>query len=185
MKINTVPMGSMLLGVLLLAAPLYAEEQLTLKTGIDKDSYRTGVDIVRSLIQRGGQIDLDLVIRGMKDGLTGENMLMSDDELRKDLAAREPAGQHDKTHSASADADQNREPAASQKQSNPERADDPVPSNATFAKKEGPAQKTGQGSGAISQFVPFTQSVAQRGQDRNALKLRALELRKQTIEKGL
>lgn len=194
MKITTVPLGSMLLGVLLVAAPLCAEEQVTLKTGIDKDSYRTGVDIVRSLKQRGGQIDLDLVIRGMKDGLTGENMLLSDDELRKDLAARAPesaekhtqaASQQDTTHPTSADVVPDNKAAASQTQINPERADDPVPSNAAFAKKETQAQKTGQGNGAISQFVPFTQSVAQRGQDRNALKVRALELRRQAIEKGL
>jgi hypothetical protein len=187
MKITTVPLGSMLLGVLLVAAPLCAEEQVTLKTGIDKDSYRTGVDIVRSLKQRGGQIDLDLVIRGMKDGLTGENMLLSDDELRKDLAARAPesaekhtqaASQQDTTHPTSADVVPDNKAAASQTQINPERADDPVPSNAAFAKKETQAQKTGQ-------FMPFTQSVAQRGQDRNALKVRALELRRQAIEKGL
>lgn len=179
---SIVHMGSMLLGALLLAAPVCAEEQLTLKTPIEKDSYRTGVDIVRSLKQRGGQIDLDLVIRGMKDGLTGENMLMSDDDIRKDLAAREP-GSTDTQQKQQANQN-NPSAAAPQKQVKPEQSDEPS-SNTTFAKTEGQTKTPGQGSGVSSPSVPFTQSLAQRGRDRNARKLQSLEMRKHSIEQGL
>ena len=192
MKRYAVPMGSMVMGAMLLAAPLCAEEQPVLKTRTDKDSYTTGIDIVQSLKKRGGQIDLDIVIRGMKDGLTGENMLMSEDEIRKYLAARDLDGTQkqassalDTTNPASAGVDRNSEPAAPHTQVNQERADDPVPSSAAFAKKEGQAQQTSQAGAMSGQFVPYTQSLAQRGQNRNALKLRGLELRRKAIEQGL
>jgi len=182
------------LGVLLMAAPLYAEDQMVLKTGTDRDSYSTGVDIVRTLQQQGGQIDLDLVIRGMKDGLTGDNMLMSEADLQKALAARQSetmekqkqaANQRDKTRAASADAGQNSEPAVPQKQDVPERAEDPVPSHAAFAKKEGQTQKTGQ-AGVNGQILPTYagKSVAEIGQIRSATRSRARELRKQSIAQG-
>ena len=194
MKRYAVHMGSMVMGAMLLAAPLCAEEQQVLKTRTDKDSYMTGVDIVQSLKKRGGQIDLDIVIRGMKDGLTGENMLMSEDDIRNYLAVRDLDGTqkqassvHDTTNPAPTSADKNSEPAAPQKKNNPERENDPVPSNAAFAKQEGQAQaqQTGQVGAMSGQFVPFTQSVAQRGQNRNSLKLRGLEQRRKSIEQGL
>ena len=191
---HTSHMGSMVLGVFLLAAPLCAEEQPVLKTRTDKDSYMTGIDIVQGLKKRGGQIDLDIVIRGMKDGLTGENMLMSEDDIRKYLAARDREGAqkqassvHDTTNPVSAGGDRNSEPAGPQMKVNPERPDDPVPSSAAFAKKEGQAQaqQTGKVGAMSGQFVPYTQSLAQRGQNRNSLKLRGLELRRKAIEQGL
>ena len=183
------------LGVLFMAAPLYAEDQMVLKTGTDRDSYSTGVDIVRTLQQRGGQIDLDLVIRGMKDGLTGDSMLMSEAELQKALAARQSeamekqkqaANQRDKTRAASADAGQNSEPAVPQKQAAPERGDDPVPSHAAFAKKEGQALKTVP-AGQSGQIVPNKtvtsgKSVVELDRARIATKTRALEMRRKLIE---
>ena len=185
MKRYAVHMGSMVLGVLLLStSSIPAEEQTVLKSQSEKENYATGVEFVRSLQKRGGSVNLDLVIQGMKDGLTGEKMLMGDDELRKTFAASEPASQQDTSNPVSAETDQSK-PAAPQKQVNPGRADDPVPANMAFAKQQGPAQLTGQGNVVNGQFVPFTQSLAQRGHDRNALKLRALELRKQSIQQGL
>ena len=126
---HTSHMGSMVLGVFLLAAPLCAEEQPVLKTRTDKDSYMTGIDIVQGLKKRGGQIDLDIVIRGMKDGLTGENMLMSEDDIRKYLAARDREGtvkqkqdenQLEDMQSKTASTAPNSEPAVQQKQDRPE-----------------------------------------------------------------
>lgn len=70
-------------GAALLAGVGYAGDQWVLKTRTDKESYVTGVNIVRTLKQRGGVLNLDLVIKGMKDGLTGDRLLLSEKELQK------------------------------------------------------------------------------------------------------
>jgi hypothetical protein len=174
------------LGVLLLAAPLYAEDQLVLKTQKDRENYATGVEFVKKLKQQGGAVNLDIVIRGMQDELTGDTLLMTDQNVPTAVAARK----------TSADAGQNSEPAVPQKQAAPKRGDDPVPSNAAFAKKEGQTQKTGQAgvngqilptqAGASGQILPTYagKSVAEIGQIRSATRSRARELRKQSIAQG-
>ena len=77
------------LGMALLASQVLAGEQQTLKTQSDRENYVTGVSIVRSLKQQGGAVNLDLVIQGMKDELTGESLLVTEDELRKTQFALE------------------------------------------------------------------------------------------------
>jgi hypothetical protein len=163
------------LGVLLMAAPLYAEDQLVLKTQKDRENYATGVEFVKKLKQQGGAVNLDIVIRGMQDELTGDTLLMTDHDVPTAVAARK----------TSADAGQNSEPAVPQGKAAPERRDEQVQPNATFAKEEGQAQKTGQ-SGVSGQILPtYTgMSVAERGQYRSANRLRALELRKQSMAQG-
>ena len=71
----------------LLAAQVFAEEPLVLKTQTDKENYSTGINIVRTLKQQGGEVNLDVVIKGMMDGLTGQKLLMTEDELGKTMAA--------------------------------------------------------------------------------------------------
>jgi len=164
------------LGVLLMAAPLCAEEQLVLKTQKDKENYTTGVEFVKKLKQQGGAVNLDLVIRGMQDELTGDTLLTTDQDVPTAVAARK----------TSSDAGQNSEPAVPQKQINPERGDDPVPSHAAFAKKEGQALKTVPGgqSGQIvpKKTVPSGKSVIELDGARHETKTRALEMRRKLIE---
>ena len=76
-----------ILGVLLLACQVGAEETLVLKTQKDKDNYNTGVKIVRSLKQQGGEINLDVVIQGMKDELTGEGHILTEDNVSETMVA--------------------------------------------------------------------------------------------------
>jgi len=71
------------LGAVLLAAQVSAEETPVLKTMKDKMSYATGVDLVRSFRQQGVEVDKDLFLRGVKDGLSGGTLLLSDDEINK------------------------------------------------------------------------------------------------------
>jgi FKBP-type peptidyl-prolyl cis-trans isomerase FklB len=73
------------LGVALLAAPVCAEETPVLKTMNDKVSYATGVEMVRSFQRQGVDVDRDLFLKGVKDGLSGGSILMSDDEYYKTL----------------------------------------------------------------------------------------------------
>ena len=70
---------------MLLAVQVCAEEPPILKTQKDKLSYATGVDMARSFRRQGIEVDQDLFLRGVKDGLSGGALLMSDDELNKML----------------------------------------------------------------------------------------------------
>jgi FKBP-type peptidyl-prolyl cis-trans isomerase FklB len=75
-----------ILGTFLLVAQVSADEPLVLKTQKDKVSYAIGIDVMKALKQQGIQVDMDLVIKGMKDLLSGEKLLMSDSDLRKTMA---------------------------------------------------------------------------------------------------
>jgi FKBP-type peptidyl-prolyl cis-trans isomerase len=75
--------GIALLGLLLLAAQTHAGEQPLLKTDKDKVNYAVGVNIINSIKQQGVEIDLDLVMQGMKDASSGGKLLLGDEDLRK------------------------------------------------------------------------------------------------------
>ena len=75
-----------ILGVALLAPRVSAEEPVVLKTQKEKVGYTIGVDVVRNFKRQGIEVDLDLVIKGMRDGLAGGRFLMTDDDLRKTMA---------------------------------------------------------------------------------------------------
>jgi FKBP-type peptidyl-prolyl cis-trans isomerase FklB len=73
------------LGFGLLAAPVFAEEMPVLNTMKDKVSYATGVQMVRSFQRQGVEVDKDLFLKGVQDGISGGTLLMSDDEFHKTL----------------------------------------------------------------------------------------------------
>jgi hypothetical protein len=70
--------GSLIVLIALLAS---AEEMPMLKTEQDKVNYALGVRFVRSLMQRGGTVNLDLVVQGMLDALNDERLLLSESEI--------------------------------------------------------------------------------------------------------
>jgi FKBP-type peptidyl-prolyl cis-trans isomerase len=76
-----------LLGVMLLAVPASAAEKTVLKTEKDKVNYGIGVRVGRNFQQQGMEVDVDLVVQGMKDVLSGKKPLMSEDELQKTITA--------------------------------------------------------------------------------------------------
>ncbi|RII27786.1 MAG: peptidylprolyl isomerase [Geobacter sp.] len=87
-KGGTMPLKLMVvLGVVLLAAQALAEEPMVLKTVQDKVNYSIGVNVVRNFKQQGTGIDLDILTQGMKDALAGGKLLMTEEELRKTMAA--------------------------------------------------------------------------------------------------
>ncbi len=63
-----------------------AADHLPLKATKDKVSYGIGVDMVRNFKKQGIEADLELVIKGMRDGSSGGELLMTDAEIRKTLA---------------------------------------------------------------------------------------------------
>ena len=75
------------LGLLFLANLVGAEEKPILKDQKDKTSYSYGVDTATKLKNMPGGFDLDLFIRGVKDGISGTKLLMTEQEIREALAA--------------------------------------------------------------------------------------------------
>ena len=67
--------------IALLAAEASAAESIILKTKKDRENYTTGVTIVRNLKNQGGVINLDIVIKGMMDELTGY-LLLNEEDIR-------------------------------------------------------------------------------------------------------
>jgi FKBP-type peptidyl-prolyl cis-trans isomerase len=75
------------LGVALLAAPVSAEETQAPKSEKDQLSYSLGAEMGRNLQRQGIEVDLDFVIRGLKDGLSRGELLIPEDDVRKILIA--------------------------------------------------------------------------------------------------
>jgi FKBP-type peptidyl-prolyl cis-trans isomerase FklB len=73
------------LGVGLLAAQVGCGEKQALKTEKDKVSYGIGVDVARNLKRQGIDIDVDLLVKGLKDVSSGQPLLMAEKDLRKTL----------------------------------------------------------------------------------------------------
>jgi len=69
------------LATFVLAASAFAQESPILKTEQDKINYGIGVGIARNLKNQGLDVDLDMVIRGMRDTLSGAKLLIPEAEL--------------------------------------------------------------------------------------------------------
>lgn len=71
----------------LLTAQVSAEEPPILKTQNEKLSYGVGVDIAKNLKRQGIEVDVDLLIKGLKDTLSGEKLSMTEEDLRAAMTA--------------------------------------------------------------------------------------------------
>jgi FKBP-type peptidyl-prolyl cis-trans isomerase FklB len=60
---------------------------LTLKTQKEKASYAIGLNIGKSMHKDSVDVDPNIVLRGMKDGLAGNKPLLTDDEARATMVA--------------------------------------------------------------------------------------------------
>ena len=65
----------------------FAGEPQQLKTPEEMTNYSIGVEVIRNFKKQGMDINLDLVIKGMKDALSGGKLLLSDKEIRKAMNA--------------------------------------------------------------------------------------------------
>ncbi len=72
----------LLLAMGLLVAQADAVEAPSLKTQKDMDSYSIGVGVAKNIQAQQIDVDLDILIKGLKDGLSGEKLLMTEEELR-------------------------------------------------------------------------------------------------------
>jgi len=60
-------------------------EEPPLKTEKDILSYALGVDLARNSMRNGAEIDPDVVLKGIKDALSGEKLLVPEEGLRQRL----------------------------------------------------------------------------------------------------
>ena len=65
----------------------HAEESPVFRTPQEKLNYAIGVEIARNYKTQGIDLDLDLVTRGLRDGVTGGKLLLPEKELRNILIA--------------------------------------------------------------------------------------------------
>ena len=71
----------MLAAVALFAIKVTAEESPSLKTDQEKVSYSMGVNIMNNFKQQKIDVNLDLLIKGLKDAQSGGKLLLTDEEM--------------------------------------------------------------------------------------------------------
>jgi len=76
-----------ILGVGILGAQTSAQEPAAPKTEKEKVSYGIGVAVERNFKRQGIEVDLDSVIKGMRDAASGDKLLMTEDDLNATLTA--------------------------------------------------------------------------------------------------
>lgn len=74
-------------GLFLFAVQAGAEEVPLLKSKRDVQSYGIGVNIAKSFKQDEVDIDMDLLVKGMKDFMAGERLLMPERDMRRAMNA--------------------------------------------------------------------------------------------------
>jgi FKBP-type peptidyl-prolyl cis-trans isomerase FklB len=63
-----------------------AVEPPVLKTQMEQQSYAVGVDLIRNFKRQGIQLNSDAMVRGMQDALSGQKLLMTDEQIRTTLS---------------------------------------------------------------------------------------------------
>ena len=95
-------------GVVLLTGAAWAEEAAVLKNQKDKVSYGIGMNIGKSLKKDAVDVDIDLLVKGLKDSLSGGQTLMSDEEYRATLTAFQKEMMEKQAEAAKALAEKNK-----------------------------------------------------------------------------
>src|SRR3972149_8122325 len=75
---------ALVLSIFFIVALAYGED--TLKDKADRVSYALGLDIGSDLNQQSIEVNTDILMKGIKDALSGGKRLLSDDEIRETMA---------------------------------------------------------------------------------------------------
>src|ERR1700719_3144376 len=75
------------LGLGLLAMQASAQDSTAPTTQKDKVSYGIGVQVAKTLKAQGLDVNSDLLIKGLRDAMSGQKLLMSDEDLNTTMAA--------------------------------------------------------------------------------------------------
>lgn len=67
--------------------PQVKDQPVSLETSREKSSYALGIDIGQNIAQGEMNIDIDLLLKGLRDGLEGQDPLMTEDEQFEALMA--------------------------------------------------------------------------------------------------
>ncbi len=78
---------ALVIGMVLATSLAFAQEKQELKTPKDKLSYAIGMDMGNGLKKNAIDVDPDIVMRGVKDVLSGSKTLMTNDEVKAVFAA--------------------------------------------------------------------------------------------------
>jgi FKBP-type peptidyl-prolyl cis-trans isomerase len=70
----------------LMSTQVSADHSPVLKTQKDMQSYAVGVELVRNYKRQGADLDLDIVMRGMKEALAGDKLLLTEEDLLTSLS---------------------------------------------------------------------------------------------------
>ena len=73
------------LSIFLLTSQVYAEEQTSLKSQRDKASYIIGLDTGTNMKARSIDVDPDILLRGLKDGLEGNKPALEADDIHETM----------------------------------------------------------------------------------------------------
>ena len=74
-------------GILLLAGQAFGAENTALQSQKDKVSYAIGVYSGKNLKQQSVDVDADIMVKGIKDGLSGGKTLLTDQEMQEVMTA--------------------------------------------------------------------------------------------------
>ena len=77
----------LVVGLGLMAIPAGAQDTAAPTTQKDKVSYGIGVQVAKTLKGQGIDINPDLLIKGLRDALSGQKLQMSDEDLNTTMAA--------------------------------------------------------------------------------------------------
>ena len=77
----------MVLGVVLLAGQANAEEKKAFQTPKEKQSYSMGADLGKKIQSLSIEVDLNAFAQGMKDAVSGNKMLLTEQEIKETLTA--------------------------------------------------------------------------------------------------
>lgn len=75
------------LAVTLASSSLPAQETPVLQSEVDRVNYGIGVGVARNFSNQGLEVNLDLVIRGMRDAHAGAPLLLTEEELARTMNA--------------------------------------------------------------------------------------------------
>lgn len=78
-----------MIGILLLATQVSAQESQALKSQKEKVSYIIGMDLANNLKRQSVEIDPDSLARGVKDALSGAKPQLTDQEIREIMTSFE------------------------------------------------------------------------------------------------
>ena len=98
----------MIAGILLFTTLAVAQEPPVLNTDKDKLNYGIGVGVVRNFQRQGVDIDLEMVIAGMRDTFSGKKLLLTEEQLQTIMTAFQKDLIQKQTEAAKARAEKNK-----------------------------------------------------------------------------